>query len=82
MLLSPNLLIVYYQTVIDQTLTAPQPTFELDFSSTIKMSDQQNDSFIWMSEQFPECNMTSSRSSVKANSSEMNEFRNKPLKEN
>ena len=45
-LLSPNLLIVYYQTVIDQTLAAPQPTFELDFSSTIKMSDQQNDSFI------------------------------------
>ena len=33
-----------------------------------------------MSEQFPECNMTSSISSFKANSLEINEFPNQPLK--
>ena len=34
-----------------------------------------------MSEQFSECKMTSSRGSFKANSFEMNEFPNQPLKE-
>ena len=35
---------------------------------------------IWMSEQLPRCNMTSSKGSFKANSFEMNEFPHQPLK--
>ena len=70
---------LHYVTAPPSEANSLSPTVQLD-PRNVRSPKWSVGKVIWMSEKFPECNMTSCRNSFKVNSFQMIQFPNKPLK--